>query len=69
MGKSNSILAEFLLLFPSVLTSASCVGERILAQVALTDTASFCMLALRCYVRGRHYLTKPVVLKSDMISI
>lgn len=60
VGKSNSVLSEFLLFFPFVLTLASWVGERILAQVAQTDTASFCILALRCYVRGRHYLTKSV---------
>lgn len=64
VGKSNSILSEFLLLFPSVLTLASCVGERILAQVALTDTARFCVFALCCCIRGRHYLTKRVVLKA-----
>lgn len=60
VGKSNSIPSEFLLLFPSVLTLVSCAGEGILAQVALTDTASFCTLVLHHYVRGRHYLTKPV---------
>lgn len=58
MGKSNSILSEFLLLFPSVLTSASRVGEGILAPDARTDTTSFCTLALCCGVRGRHYLTR-----------
>ena len=46
--KSNSTLSEFLLLFPSVFTVASCVGERILAQVALTDTDS--ILSLRSAV-------------------
>lgn len=68
MVRSNSILSEFLLLFPSVFTLASCVGERDLARDALIDTARFffvCTLLLHLLLQGKALSYKTcVVLKA-----